>query len=107
MQCKVEACQAADIGHYDGETYRPAYCRFIEHYRSARNPGAKSYVDKPWAKHYKAHHTGCTEPKICMKIVARASTTNERKIKEAHVILKNNSDLNDKKEQMDLRRFLV
>ena len=42
-----------------------------------------------------------------MKIVARASTTNERKIKEAPVILKNNSDLNDKKEQMDLRRFLV
>ena len=107
MQCKVEACQAADIGHYDGETYRPAHCRFIEHYRSARNPGAKSYVDKPWAKHYKAHHTGCTEPKIGMKIVARASTTNERKIKEARVILKNNSDLNDKKEQMDLRRFLV
>ena len=69
--------------------------------------GAKSYVDKPWAKHYKAHHTGCTEPKIGMKIVARASTTNERKIKEARVILKNNSDLNDKKEQMDLRRFLV
>ena len=51
--------------------------------------------------------TGCTEPKIGMKIVARASTTNERKIKEARVILKNNSDLNDKKEQMDLRRFLV
>ena len=74
---------------------------------SARNPGAKSYVDKPWAKHYKAHHMGCTEPKIGMKIVARASTTNERKIKEARVILKNNSDLNDKKEQMDLRRFLV
>ena len=48
-----------------------------------------------------------TEPKIGMKIVARASTTNERKIKEARVILKNNSDLNDKKEQMDLRRFLV
>ena len=42
-----------------------------------------------------------------MKIVARASTTNERKIKEARVILKKNSDLNDKKEQMDLRRFLV
>ena len=48
MQCKVEACQAADIGHYDGETYRPAHCRFIEHYRSAWNPGAKSYVDKPY-----------------------------------------------------------
>ena len=64
-------------------------------------------VDKPWAKHNKAHHTGCTEPKIGMKIVARASTTNERKIKEARVILKKNSDLNDKKEQMDLRRFLA
>ena len=97
----ISECQAADIGHYDGETYRPAHCRFIQHYRSARNPGAKSYVDKPWAKHYKAHHTGCTEPKIGMKIVARASTTNKRKIKEARVILKN------KKEQMDLRRFLV
>ena len=40
-----------------------------------------------------------------MKIVARATTNNKRKIKEARVILKNNSDLNDKKEQMDLRRF--
>ena len=56
---------------------------------SARNPDVKSYMDKPWAKHYKSHHTGCTEPKIDMKIVARASTTNERKIKEARVIFKN------------------
>ena len=53
-------------------------------------------MDEPWAKHY----TKRTEPKISIKIVARASTTNERKIKESRVILKNNSDLNYKKEHM-------
>ena len=42
-----------------------------------------------------------------MEIVARALNTNERKIKEARAILNNNSDLNDKKEQTDLRHFLV
>ena len=28
------ACQSADIGHYDGETYRPTHCRFEKHHRS-------------------------------------------------------------------------
>ena len=59
------------------------------------------------SKHYAEHHPDCKEPKIGLEIVARASTTNERKIKEARVILKNNSDLNDKNEHTDLRRFLV
>jgi hypothetical protein len=107
MNCEKKKCQPINIGHYDGETYRPTHCRFTEHYRAAKNPSAKSYLNNPWAKHYKQHHPGCKEPEIGLKIIARATTTNERKIKEARVILKNNSDLNDKNEQTDLRRFLV
>ena len=61
----------------------------------------------PYDGLYSALPMVCQRKILRMKIVAGASTTNERKIKEARVILKNNSDLNDKKEQMDLRRFLV
>ena len=107
MNCEMYDCQAVERGHYDGETYRPTHCRFSEHYNAARNPTAKSYVDKTWAKHYAKHHPGCTEPKIGLEILGHATTTNERKIKEARTILKNNSDLNDKNEHSDLRRFLV
>ena len=107
MHCEKKKCQPVNIGHYDGETYRPTHYRFSEHYRAAKNPQAKSYLNNPWAKHYKQHHPGCKDPKIGIEILDRATTTNERKIKEARVILKNNSDLNDKNEQTDLRRFLV
>ena len=77
------------------------------HYRSAKNPSAKSYEDKPWAKHYAEKHPNCTKPKIGVKIVERAGSTNERKIKEARTILANKSDLNDRDEHSDLKRFLV
>ena len=107
MNCAMYDCQAVERGQYDGETYRPTHCRFSEHYNAARNPTAKSYIDKTWAKHYAKHHPGCTEPKISLEILGHATTTNERKIKEARTILKNNSDLNDKNEHSDLRRFLV
>ena len=107
MHCEKKKCQPIDIGHYDGETYRPTHCRFSEHYRAAKNPSAKSYLNNPLAKHYKQQHPGCKKPEIGIEILARATTTNERKIKEARVILINNSDLNDKNEQTDLRRFLV
>ena len=107
MTCGMESCTSNDIGHYDGETYRPLDDRYTEHYRSANNPTAKSYKDKPWAKHYVTYHQDCKEPKINVEIVDRASTTNERKIKEARIIINNNSDLNDRNEQSDLKRFLV
>lgn len=107
MNCEMNNCQTIDKGHYDGETLRPTHYRFSEHYNAARNPTAKSYADKSWAKHYAEHHPGCKEPKIGIEIVGHCSTTNERKIREARLILKNNSDLNDKNEQSDLRRFLV
>ena len=107
MNCEMDACIAIQRGNYDGETLRETHDRFDEHYRQARNPTAKSYADKPWAKHYHKYHPNCEEPKISIEIVGRASTTNERKIKESRVILKNNSDLNDKNEHSDIRRFLV
>ena len=107
MNCKMDQCQSQSLGHYDGETLRPTHCRYDEHYNAAKNPSAKSYINKPWAKHYTKYHPGCIDPKIGIEIVGRASSTNDRKIKEARIILKNKSDLNDKNEHSDLRRFLV
>ena len=107
MNCDLSPCKSSDKGHYDGETLRTLGERYTEHYRSAKNPMAKSYEDKPWAKHYATSHPNCDEPKIGVKIVERATTTNERKIKEARTILRNNSDLNDRDEHAELKRFLV
>ena len=107
LNCEMDQCPTQTLGHYDGETYRPTHYRYDEHYNAARNPLAKSYVDKTWAKHYVKYHPGCLEPKIGIEIVDKAQTTNLRKIKETRIILKNNSDLNDKNEHADLRRFLV
>ena len=107
MSCDMTSCKPVKIGNYDGETLRPIDDRFLEHYRAANNPLADSYIDKPWSRHYAKYHPECDEPKISLAIVDRASTTNERKIKEARLVLKNQSDLNTKDEQTDLRRFLV
>ena len=107
IKCGFENCQTANIGLYNGETYRPVGERFIEHYRSARNPNAPSYKDKPFAKHYNTHHQDCENPKLELEILKRAASTTDRKIKEARVILKNKPDLNNRDEQVDLRKYLV
>ena len=107
MNCEMETCIPRSRGHNYGETLRETHDRYSEHYRQAKNPTAKSYSDKPWAKHYQTHHPNCEDPKIGIEIVGHASSTNERKVREAWIILKNNSDLNDKNEQSDIRRFLV
>ena len=49
----------------------------------------------------------CKEPKIELKIIENASSTNNRKIREARTILNNTPDLNDRDEQIELKRFLV
>ena len=98
-------CQQRNIGHYNGETYRPLGERFIEHFRTANNPKAESYKDKPFAKHYSTHHPDHTgDPKLKLGVIARASNTMDRKIKEARAILSNMPDLNDRDEQTE---FLV
>ena len=108
LQCALPECQQANIGKYYGETYRPIGERFVEHYRSAKNPTADSYKDKPLAKHYTTQHKDYSgDPKIDLEIVERASSTMDRKIKEARIILKNKPDLNDRDEQNELRKFLV
>ena len=107
MNCEVDSCPSKNIGNYDGETLRPTHFRYMEHYRAASNPTAKSYVDKSWAIHYATNHPNCREPKIGLKIVDKASSTNERKIKESRIILKNKCDLNDRDEQAELKQFLV
>ena len=85
-------CREMDLGRYNGETHRPVGDKFIEHYRTAnsKNPTAESYKEKPFAKHYNVHHPQNTgEPKLKLEIVARASNTMDRKIKEARAILAN------------------
>ena len=105
IKCGFQSCRSANIGLYNGETYRPVGERFMEHYRSARNPNAPSYLDKPLAKHYSSQHKDCENPKL--EILKRAATITDRKIKEARVILKNKPDLNNRDEQTDLRKYLV
>ena len=108
ISCQMEECKRQNIGLYNGETYRPIHERFIEHYRSANNPTADSYRDKPLGKHYISKHPEHTgPPKLKLQIVSRASSTTDRKIKEARTILHNNPDLNDRDEQTELRKYLV
>ena len=107
MDYEVDSCPATKIGKYDGETLRPTHLRYMEHYRTASNPSAKSYADKSWAKHYATYHPNCPEPKFGLTIVDKASSTNERKIKESRIILNNKSDINGREEQAELKRFLV
>ncbi len=107
IKCGFSSCQEANIGFYNGETYRPVGDRFTEHYRAANNPTAKSYQDKPLAVHYNTHHANCKGPKLELQILERATNTTDRKIKEARMILKNKPDLNNRDEQIDLRKYLV
>ena len=108
LKCNMMECRELDLGRYNGETYRPVGDRFTEHYRTAKNPTAESYKEKPFAKHYNVHHPQHTgEPELKLEIVARASNTMDRKIKEARAILANKPDLNDRDEQVELRKFLV
>ena len=102
ITCTIPGCSEK----YIGETYRPLHLRFMEHWRSTNNPAAKSYEDKPWAKHYSSQHPNTT-PKLSLKILERASSTNNRKIREARLILNNKPSINDRSEQIELRQYLV
>ena len=106
VKCSYVECQQSGIGIYNGETYRPIGDRYTEHFRSANNPTAKSYKDMPLAKHYAEHHQE-GNPKLELTVLQRASTTVDRKIKEARLILKNKPDLNNRDEQIELRKYLV
>ncbi len=106
VTCELDNCRQAGIGVYNGETYRPIHDRYTEHVRSANNPTAVSYKEKPLAKHYTQQHPGST-PKLSLKILEKASSTNNRKIREARLITKNKPDLNDRDEQAAVRQYLV
>ena len=106
VTCQMNSCRETGIGIYNGETYRPLDDRFTEHLRSAKNPTAVSYKDKPLAKHYAQQHPGST-PKLSLEILEKASSTNNRKIREARLITKNKPDLNDRDEQTTVRQFLI
>ena len=94
--------------HYDGETGRPLHDRFIEHYRNANNPKAKSYANTPMAKHYRDKHPDQkTPPSLSVTVLERANNTVNRKIREARLISKNNPSINDRHELSELQQFLV
>ncbi|KAL5264607.1 hypothetical protein ACHWQZ_G005630 [Mnemiopsis leidyi] len=102
VKCSYVECQQSGIGIYNGETYRPVGDRYTEQFRS-NNPTAKSYKDMPFAKHYPIHHQE-GNPKLELTFLQRASTTVDRKVKEAQFILKNKPDLNKRDEQIELRK---
>ena len=108
ITCDETECKRQKIGQYNGETYRPLGDRFAEHCRSANNPTAESYKDKPFGKHFATEHPDHVgNPKLRLQILSRASSTTDREIKEARAILKNNPDLNDRDEQSELRKYLI
>ena len=102
LTCDIQGCSNT----YIGETGRPLYERYDEHWRAANNPTCKSYENLSIAKHYTEHHQNTT-PNFHLNIVERASSTKNRKIKEARHILKNKPEINDKNEHQQLRQFLV
>ena len=94
------------MDNYGGETYRPVSHRFDEHYFSAANQSAKSYLNKPLAKHYAKCHTNMT-PELEIKIIDSGKNLKNRKIKKAKFISQKQPSLNDKQELNDLTQFLV
>ena len=104
ITCEMDNCSEI----YGGETYRPLSCRFDEHYRSAANPTAKSYIDKPLAKHYREKHSNHSgPPKLKLEIIDKGNSLIDRKIKEARFLVQNKPSLNDKSELNNLTQFLV
>ena len=102
LTCTVPQCGK----FYNGETGRPLYERYDEHYRSANNPTCKSYEEKSIAQHYAIKHPGI-KPNFKLEIVEHAPTTKLRKIKEARIILTENPELNSRSELCKLKQFLV
>ena len=100
--CEINNCKH----EYIGETYRPLHLRFIEHHRSACNPLLQSYKYTPFGKHYTTHHPN-VQPKLALHILDRAKSTKNRKIKEAMNIIQSKPEINDKKEQKELRQLLI
>ena len=49
ITCNMESCKQTGIGVYNGESYRPIADRYTEHLRSASNPTAVSYKEKPFS----------------------------------------------------------
>ena len=102
ITCTVTGCN----NFYIGETYRPLSDRFIEHYRNANNPTAKSYINKPFAQHYSTCHFG-TKPSLKLEILDYGSTIMNRKIKEARLISKFSPKINQRDELIELQQYLV
>ena len=102
LTCDIQGCSNT----YIGETGRPLYERYNEHWRAANNPTCKSYENLSIAKHYTEQHQNIS-PNFRIDIIEKASSTKNRKIKEARHILTNKPEINDKNEHQQLRQILV
>ena len=91
---------------YIGETQRPLYNRFTEHYRNADNPTAPSYINTPMAKHYSGYHAN-KKPNLKLEIIDVGKSLVNRKIKEAKNIMKFNPSINNQSELIELKQFLI
>ena len=92
---------------YVGETSRPLHDRYYEHYRSAANPTAASYKDKPLGKHHRELHADISKPNLELKILDFGKNLTNLKIKEAKQISIIKPELNEKTELVETKRFLV
>ena len=69
MKCEVDSCPSKNIGNYDVETLGSTHFQYMEYYRTASSPIAKSDSEKSWAHHYAENHPNCDETKIALKIL--------------------------------------
>ena len=101
---QIKCCLCNEI--YIGESGRPLHDRFYEHFRSASNPTAPSYEQKPLAKHYTKLHCGLA-PKLELSILDTGLSLINRKIKESMYISRLKPQINEKDEQSKLKQFFV
>ena len=90
---------------YIGESGRALSARISEHQRALWNPGKKSYVDTPLARHRVAAHHDDT-PDIRVTILGVETDTVRRKILEAIWIKRVRPQINIKKEMEDALIFI-
>lgn len=89
-------CECGEI--YIGETGRPLEVRWHEHEAALKNPGAKSYCDKPLALHRSQHHANKPMPTITVKVLHHESDTKRRGILEATEIKEKKPSMNRRQE---------
>ena len=107
MRKGVIYCIICECGKkYIGETGRSAAVRIKEHIRAKNNPSCQSYVDCPLAIHRVKSHA-FHNPEVSVKILAKETKTDRRKILEALFIREEKPELNNKLEMDNLLKLII